>query len=262
MQIIRKALILAVLISGFCSLGAARIQAEPIVLDFEGLTAMPHTSIQTPIPLQARLSDAFLPIHGVKFSSGSPYVAVVDLGLGHATSGVNGIGGSTPTGLLTYDRMYPIVASFFDPNNPSMPAVTDFVSVRGDLAGDGQSITLNAFDVNGSLIASFTVPDSGGATLSISAPGIHAVQFLGTQDLGGVALDDFTFNPVTSPRGGSVIGISPRTGKVTCRNLTTRKTVKITIPDGVHSWDCERAGLVINPGDEIRMTVTVTGPAD
>jgi hypothetical protein len=48
---------------------------------------------------------------------------------------------------LTYDRMNPITASFFDPNNPSLPAVTNFVSLRGDLIGTGQSITLNAFDV-------------------------------------------------------------------------------------------------------------------
>jgi hypothetical protein len=168
----------------------------PIVLDFEGLTAMPPQSGR-PIPPQARLSDAFLATHGVRFSSGSPYVAVVDLGPGHATSGVNGIGGSTATGILTYDRMNPIVASFFDPNNPSSRAVTNFVSVRGDLIGTGQSITLKAFDVNGRLIASATGDDTGGATLAVTSPGIHSVQFLGTQDFGGVALDDFTFNPVT-----------------------------------------------------------------
>jgi hypothetical protein len=156
------------------------------------------TQAGNPIPPEAQLFDAFLATHGVRFSSGSAYVAVVNLGPGHATSGVNGIGGSTPTGLLTYDRMNPITASFFDPNNPSLPAVTNFVSPRGDLIGTGQSITLNAFDVNGSLIASDTAADNGGATLIVATPGIHSVQFLGTQDYGGVALDDFTFNPVMS----------------------------------------------------------------
>ena len=62
--------------------------------------------------------------------------------------------------------------------------------------------------------------------------------------------------------GGSVTGMSPSTGKVTCRNMTTKKTVKITIPAGVGSWDCEEAGLVVNPGDKIKQTITVTGPAD
>lgn len=62
--------------------------------------------------------------------------------------------------------------------------------------------------------------------------------------------------------GGSVTGISPTSGKVTCRNLTTKKTVKITIPNSVKSWDCEQAGLVVNPGDKIKQTITVTGPAN
>jgi len=150
-----------------------------------------------PIPPEARLSDAFLLTHGVRFSSGSPYVAVVDLGIGHATSGTNGIGGSTPAGVLTYDRQFPIVVSFFDPSDPSTPAVTDFVSVRGDLLGSGLLVTLNAFDIAGHLIASFTTTDDGGETLSVSAPGIHSVQFLGTNDTAGVALDDLTFNRVT-----------------------------------------------------------------
>lgn len=178
------------------ALGAGAIQADPIVLDFEGLTSMPSQSTYS-IPLRAQLSDAFLEMYGVRFSSGSPYVAVVDLGPGHAISGVNGIGGSTPTGLLTYDRLHPVVASFFDPHNPSVPAITNFVSVRGDLIGTGQSITLKAFDVNGRLIAAVTVEDTGGALLAVTAPGIHSVHFLGTQDFGGVALDNFTFNPVT-----------------------------------------------------------------
>lgn len=68
--------------------------------------------------------------------------------------------------------------------------------------------------------------------------------------------------PPPPPVGGLVTGMSPTTGKVTCRNLTTKKTVKITIPNGVKSWDCQQAGLVVNPGDKIKQTITVTGPAD
>jgi hypothetical protein len=263
MRTIYKMMIIAVRIPIFHHLEVEQVQAELIVLDFEDLSAMPHTPPLVPIPPQARLSDAFLSTHGVRFSSGSPYVAVVDLGAGQAASGINGISGSTPTGLLTYDRAFPIVASFFDPSNPFMPAVTDFVSVRGDRAGAGQSITLNAFDVNGNLITSFTATDSGGTILSVSASGIHSVQFLGTQDSGGgVALDDFTFNPVTPHVGGFLTGMSPGMGKVTCRNMTTKKTVRMAVPDGVRSWDCEQAGLVVNPGDKIRITVTVKGAAD
>jgi hypothetical protein len=259
-SVFRIPVIVAVVILVFWMFVAGQARAELIVIDFEGLSAMTFIS-GNPIPPSARLSDAFLFTHGVKFSSGSPYVAVVDLGVGHATSGTNGIGGSTPTGVLTYDRQFPIVVSFFDPSDPSMPAVTDFVSVRGDLQGSGQSITLNAFDVDGNLIASFTTTDDGGATLSVSAPGIHSVQFLGTQDVvGGVALDDLTFNRVTPAGpphvGGAITGVNPRL--VVCKNLTTRQT--IIIQDGSRSWNCEAAGLVVHPGDRIQQTVT--GPAD
>jgi hypothetical protein len=66
----------------------------------------------------------------------------------------------------------------------------------------------------------------------------------------------------SAPVGGSVTGMSPMKGKVTCRNVTRKKTVRITIPDGVRSWNCEQAGLVVNPGDKITQTITVTGPAD
>jgi hypothetical protein len=176
-------------------LSATSASASPIVLDFEGLAAMTFVS-GNPIPDAARLSDQFLAIAGVTFSSGDPYVAVVELGDGHATSGVNGIGGARPGGVLTYDRAFPVVATFFDPANPSVPGVTDFVSVRADLAGEGQLITLNAYDVHGALLQSFTTVNSGGPTLSVTAPGIHSVRFLGTIDTAGAALDDFTFNPV------------------------------------------------------------------
>ena len=172
------------------------VAAAPILFNFDHLTGMSFWA-GTPIPSQAQLSTAYLSTYGVSFSSGSPFVAVVDLGVGHATSGQNGIGGSRPTGELTYDRMLPIVAEFFDPDHPAQFAVTDYVSVRGDSWGGGQLITLNAFDKDGILMDSFTTVDSGGATLTVSKPGIHAVQFLGTQDSGGVALDDFAFNAVS-----------------------------------------------------------------
>lgn len=75
-----------------------------------------------------------------------------------------------------------------------------------------------------------------------------------------IGVDNFT---ITEPQvGGSVTGMSPSTGRVTCRNVTTRKTVRITLPVGVKSWDCSQAGLAVNAGDKIKQTITVTGPAD
>ena len=170
---------------------------QPVVIDFEGLPGMTFYS-RNPIPPPSQLSQQLVPGYGVSFSSGSPYVAVVDLGYGHATSGTNGIGGSTPGGILTYSSAYPIVATFSDPAHPSTPAVTDFVSVRIDqCGGSGLTVRLNAFDVTGSLIGFATSLDIGGATLQVSTPGIHSVQFIGTIDDAGAALDDFTFNPLT-----------------------------------------------------------------
>ena len=188
--------VVAVLL-GALALCANAAFASPIVLDFEGLATMPHTLVGSPVPSAAQLSDAYLSTYGVRFESGDPFVAVVDLGIGHATSGSVGLGGSRPTGELTYDRAFPVVASFFDPSDPGILAVTDFVSVRGDFSGTLEPITLNAFDIHGALLASFTTTDFGGPTLLINTPGIHSVRFLGTHDYGGVALDDFTFNAVT-----------------------------------------------------------------
>jgi hypothetical protein len=62
--------------------------------------------------------------------------------------------------------------------------------------------------------------------------------------------------------GGTVTGMNPSDGKVTCLNKTTRQRVNITILAGVEAWDCEQAGLVVNTGDIIQMKIEVTGPAD
>jgi len=188
-QAFHKYVVSAMVLAIVCSFWASAVKAEPIVIDFEELTVPPEGTM---------LSDAFLTTYGVTFSSGSPYVWVFDIGIDHATSGTNAIVGSDSTGEWTSNREFPVVATFFDPNQPSTPATTDFVSVRGDNWGtSGESVTLNAFDLQNNLISSFTTFDSGGQTLSVSALGIHSVQFLGpASDLDGVALDDFTFNPV------------------------------------------------------------------
>jgi poly(3-hydroxybutyrate) depolymerase len=163
-------------------------------IDFETIPGMDNAII--PVPVTSQLSDQFLS-SGVKFTSGSPYVAVVALGEGHAVSGLNAIGGTTPDGLLSYDAFFPIVATFFDPQNPAIPGTTDFVSLRLDLdPTSGASVTLNAFDLKGQLVDSFTALDGDGVTLQVAGPGIHSVQFVGTSDEVGAAIDDFTFNPV------------------------------------------------------------------
>lgn len=67
-------------------------------------------------------------------------------------------------------------------------------------------------------------------------------------------LDNVVTLTSVPPVGGSVTGVTPT--RVICRNLTTRKTV--ILRDGTRSWDCEAAGLTVNPGDRIQQTVTGT----
>lgn len=60
--------------------------------------------------------------------------------------------------------------------------------------------------------------------------------------------------------GGSFKGIIPDTGNVVCKNLTTSETVNIPITPDAGIWDCKEAGLVVNPTDQIKMTINVQGP--
>ena len=179
---------------GIASFAPLSISASPTVIDFEDLAGMTFY-VGNPVPQASQLSDHYLNTLGVRFSSGNPYVAVVAMGLGHATSGVNGLAGTDGNGLNT--GVNPIDASFFDPSAPTIRAVTDHVSLRGDLWGGGPPISLIAYDLEGNVIASDTEQDVGGATLIVSAQGIHSVRYINN---GSVGIDDFTFNaPVAVP---------------------------------------------------------------
>lgn len=186
--------------ASFC--GVAAIAQANVLIDFEGLSGMP--SGNTVVPVQSQLSDQFLSTQGVSFrSQDQSFVAVVQLGSGHAASGINGIGGVRADGRLFYSQ--PIIASFFLPGDASTMAVTDMVSVRGDLIGTNQGVYLRAFDVNGIQIASDTEVDVNGvgATLSVSAAGIHSVSFFSQAN--NVAFDDFQFGTLTAvPEPSSV----------------------------------------------------------
>lgn len=54
--------------------------------------------------------------------------------------------------------------------------------------------------------------------------------------------------------GGAVNGGNP--SRVICKNITTGQTVMIQ--DHAASWNCEAAGLLVNPGDRIRQTIIGT----
>lgn len=63
-----------------------------------------------------------------------------------------------------------------------------------------------------------------------------------------------------------VTGVSanapPPKGKVACKNLTTKQNVKIDIQAGETDWGCTSAGLVVNPGDKVKITLSVITTAD
>jgi hypothetical protein len=180
--------------------------AEGVVLNFDELTATGAYSQGVAVPANARLSTQYLASSGIRFASGSAYVAVGNYGSAAATSGSNGIAGTSAGG--AFDYAAPVTFSFWDPANPAAPATTNFFSVRGDRdpTGGGVQVTVSAFDLNGALLGSNTQTDSGGETWTLSLAGIHSVVFPGTSanpSFGGIALDDVTFNPVTVPEPGA-----------------------------------------------------------
>jgi len=187
-------LALAVLVPSMVLASGERAGADLITFEVvPGVTALGIFLDGTPVPVEARLSDQLLS-EGVSFSSTAGYVALVSLGGGHATSGVNGIGGVNAAGALKYNS--PVVITFTVPGEPGTPAVTDFVSIRGDnFPTAGGSATMEAFDVNGVRLGITTVPDEVGLTLSLSIPNIHSVRL--TQTLSDIAFDDLRFNALS-----------------------------------------------------------------
>src|SRR5205085_10837127 len=89
----------------------------------------------------------------------------------------------------------PVVITFTMPGAPTIAAVTNSVSIRGDFPNTSGFATMEAFDVNGVLLKSVTVTDAVGFTLSISIANIHAVRI--TQTLSDIAFDDLHFNPLS-----------------------------------------------------------------
>jgi PKD domain len=173
-------------------------------IDFEQITGMtPMSQFLDGIPVDpdssagsSRLSTQLQLSDGVTFSSDADYVALIHLG-NQATSGVVGIGGVTAQNILKYDS--PIIITFTMPGDASIPAVTSYVSIRGDLQPGSGFAMIEAFDVNGVPLTSepVSVPDAAGFTLQISTPTpkIHSVRISQTASA-FIAFDDLSFNPL------------------------------------------------------------------
>lgn len=168
--------------------------AQPLLLTFENVSGM-NNAPGSVIPSASRLSDFYLASHGVRFFSGSAFVAVVVHGA-NTPSGVNILGGSTPDGRLTYQNAFPVEAAFFDPTG-SVKYVVNAVSVRGDLQPIPGTKTLEAYDVNGNLLGSDTQLDSNPAPLAVSAAGIHRIRMFSQSAT--IGFDDLRFDVPRSP---------------------------------------------------------------
>lgn len=188
-------LALAVLVPSLVLASGERAWADLITFEVvPGVTAMGTFFDGTPVPLESRLSNQLQLSQGVSFSSTVGYVALVNLGLGHATSGVTGIGGVNAADTLRYNS--PVVITFTLPGDPTTPAITDFVSIQGDnFPVAGGFATMEAFDVDGVRLGVVTVPDEVGLTLKLSIPNIHSVRL--TQTRSDIAYDDLRFNALT-----------------------------------------------------------------
>lgn len=161
-------------------------------VDFEqfgGVDYMPGTLVSP----ASRLADQLLASHGLRFSSGAGYAALLNLGANHGYSGLIGLTGAGADGRVNYGAE--VRVSFFDVASGGA-GVTDQVSWITDRLGDGRHVTLTAFDVDGRQIAQQTWKDTGYTTLSLAVAGMHSVSVVGT---GYAALDNLSFHTITSP---------------------------------------------------------------
>ena len=173
-----------------------------VVLDFEGPLPdglVPTSYIQgAPVPVSARVTDQYLPF-GVRIAD----AALVQLGVGHAASGANGLAGISASGTIDYDQA--VTFSFFLPGDGGTAGTTDLFAYSPDLGGgSGNIITISAFGVDGALIGQVQFTESGTFATPLTISGIgqfHKVtvdQTLYDRTSGGIGLDLVQFGDVAA----------------------------------------------------------------
>lgn len=173
--------------------GLALPASASIVLDFEaplpdGL--VPTSFIQgTSVPASARVTGQFLVV-GIRIVD----AALVQLGVGHAASGANGLAGISAGGMIDYDQA--VTFTFYLPGNGSTAGTTDFFAYSPDRGGgSGNVVTMSAFGLDDALIAQVQFTETGTFALPLTISGIgqfHKVtvdQTLYDPTSGGIGLD-------------------------------------------------------------------------
>jgi hypothetical protein len=120
---------------------------------------------------------------------------------------------------------YHLYALVFDPSNGKADLFVDGIEVLSDYEGRSEGQTPLVYW-------------GGGQSDTTGQGNYNLVEF-------------FVGEEVKSPVGGSVTGVTLR--NVLCRNVNTG--LEVVIPDAMTSWDCEDAGLAVNPGDRVNMTI-------
>jgi hypothetical protein len=153
----------------------------------------------SPVSANAQITNQFESL-GAIFTTfgGAPYAALVDLGVGHAVSGSNGIGAVSAGGNLDYALDMDI---FLVVPGTLTPAVTDSISIQGDEIPSFGNVLYTAYDTQGNLVASGMTEDTGGSTFALSAPGIHEFRVHSVN--GDVALDNLVFDTPVAPSQSS-----------------------------------------------------------
>jgi len=165
------------------------LSAQAVTINFDNLTATAPVA-GLPVPAASQLTNQYAN-QGVMFSSLGGFASVVNFGP-NTPSSPNAIAASTSDGLLSY--AVPIEITFVSPSDSQVPAVTDFVSIRGDLfiMGVGTN-TMIALDINGDPIDFDIQIEPPASILSVTGFGIHKVILIGSTT---TAFDDLSFNPV------------------------------------------------------------------
>ena len=171
-----------------------------VVLDFEGPLPgglVPTSYIQgASVPATARVTDQYLPI-GIRIAD----AALVQLGVGHAASGANGLAGISANGTIDYDQA--VTFSFYFPGDGSTAGTTDFFAYSPDRGGgSGNVITISAFGLDDALIGQAQFTESGTFASPLAITGIgqfHKVtvdQTLYDRASGGIGLDLVQFGDI------------------------------------------------------------------